>query len=243
MRLIPVLDLQAGVIVRAVGGRREEYQPIVSRLSPSPQPVDVARGFREQYGLTGLYLADLDAIAGTRPAVAVYDAIRSLGCSLWVDAGIRDADMATPLARAGVEGIVAGLETLREPEVLTVLCREWGADRILFSLDTKAGLPLHTSTAWASDVESIAAQAIAVGVRRVIVLDLARVGSAGGTGTEELCARLVCQYPKVEIIAGGGLRDVGDLRRLRSNGIHAALVASGLHNGLLQPADIAEFRD
>ena len=36
MRIIPVLDLMNGVAVRAVGGRRSEYRPLVSRLCATP---------------------------------------------------------------------------------------------------------------------------------------------------------------------------------------------------------------
>ena len=36
MRVIGVLDLKGGVVVRGVAGRRHEYRPIVSPLSPQP---------------------------------------------------------------------------------------------------------------------------------------------------------------------------------------------------------------
>src|SRR5262245_32896730 len=123
MRVIPVLDLKDGQVVRGIAGRRHEYRPVVSRLTPSSQPADVARAFRDHLGLTELYLADLDAIAGAPPALPAYAAVRALGLRLWVDAGVRDLADAEPLAAAGIEGIVAGLETLRGPAALEGLCR------------------------------------------------------------------------------------------------------------------------
>src|SRR5579872_5647704 len=47
MRIVPVLDLLGGVVVRGVGGRRREYRPVVSRLTPSCDPLDVARAFAD----------------------------------------------------------------------------------------------------------------------------------------------------------------------------------------------------
>ncbi|HVK07511.1 MAG TPA: HisA/HisF-related TIM barrel protein, partial [Gemmataceae bacterium] len=91
MRLIPVLDVLHGVVVRGVGGRRNEYRPVVSRLTSSTEPVEVARALIGHVRPAELYLADLDAIQGRPPAFAVYRAIRDLGVSLWVDAGVRDA--------------------------------------------------------------------------------------------------------------------------------------------------------
>src|SRR5205085_4551536 len=85
MRVVPVLDLKGGHVVRGVGGRREEYRPVVSRLTDSSVPVDVATAFRDHLGLSEVYVADLDAIAGAGPALETYAALRDLGCTLWVD--------------------------------------------------------------------------------------------------------------------------------------------------------------
>src|SRR5262249_8714017 len=147
MRVLPVLDLKGGVVVRGVGGRRHEYRPVVSPLSPSPDPLAVAQAFRARFGLTELYLTDLDALAGAAPALPAYAAPRGRGFRLWVDAGVRRAEDAAPLAAAGVEGIVLGLETLAGPGVLAALCRAHGK-RVVFSLDLKDGRPLGDLSGW-----------------------------------------------------------------------------------------------
>jgi phosphoribosylformimino-5-aminoimidazole carboxamide ribotide isomerase len=236
MRVLPVMDLLGGQVVRGVGGRRHEYRPIVSRLTPSCQPLDVALAFQAQLGLTELYLADLDAIAGAPPALAIYAALRNLGLRLWVDAGVREVDQAFPLA-AGIEHLVVGLETVSGAATLAALCQSLG-ERVVFSLDLKNGQPLGETSSWQRpDAEGIAAEAVALGVRRLIVLDLARVGENAGTGTETLCRRLTSAHSGVELVAGGGIRDRADLARLRGCGVTIALVASALHDGRLQPQD------
>jgi len=235
MRILPVLDLQNGLVVRGVGGRRQEYRPVVSRLTSSSRPLDVALAFRAHFGFDELYLADLDAIAGHPPAWDTYASLREAGFRLNVDAGVRTTADAKPLAGAGVEGIVAGLETLTGPEVVRDLCRELGSKRILFSLDLKEGRPLGNLATWyTTEAWPIVERAVHLGVRRVIVLDLARVGGHGGTGTEEFCARLVGEFPGVEMLAGGGVRDEDDLVRLRQAGVKVVLVASALHDGRLR---------
>ena len=242
MRVIPVLDIKSGIVVRGIGGRREEYRPLASRLCGSPQPVDVARAIRQHLGLQEFYLADLDAIGGSAPASAIYADIHSLGCSLWVDAGIRDLDDARALAAAGLEGIIAGLETLLAPDDLESIVQEF-VGGVVFSLDLKAGLPLGEKRTWGTDPAAIAARAVAAGVRRLIVLDLARVGGSGGTGTEDLCSELAIKYPHVEIVAGGGVQNVSDLLRLKQIGVRAALVASALHDGRLGREDLGVVCD
>jgi phosphoribosylformimino-5-aminoimidazole carboxamide ribotide isomerase len=226
MRIVGVLDLKGGAVVRGVAGRREQYRPIVSRLCRSAEPGEVARAMVGAYGLRELYLADLDAIAGSSPAWAVYDVVRRSGASLWIDAGLRTADDGLRLAEAGT--VVAGLETVAGLDVVERLARRLG-DRLVFSLDLRMGRPL----AWGPDPEAVARSVVERGVRRLLVLDLTRVGVGRGTGTEELCARLAAAYPDVEVSAGGGVRGKADLERLAACGVRAALVASALHDGAL----------
>ena len=235
MRILPVLDLMGGVVVRGVAGRRSEYRPVVSRLGPSSRPLHVARAFRTHFGLEELYVADLDAIAGGDPALATYSILKDDGFRLWIDAGVRDGSRVPLLSAA--DSLVVGLETVAGPQVVAAACRTHG-ERVVFSLDLNGGRPLGDTAAWGTTApHEIAARAVAVGVRRLIALDLARVGVGDGTGTEALCARLTAAHPGVEVIAGGGVCGPADLRRLWACGVRTALVASALHDGRLTRAD------
>jgi phosphoribosylformimino-5-aminoimidazole carboxamide ribotide isomerase len=236
MRVIPVLDIKNEVVVRGVGGRRKEYQPIASKLTASCRPMDVARAFRDRLGLAEIYLADLDAIAGETPAWSTYSEIQALGCRLWIDAGVQQVADALGLAGHGILDIVMGLETIAGPEVLGTACRQLGSDRIIFSLDLQDGVPLGRMKNWKGlDPQAIAAEAIGVGIRRLIILDLRRVGMGQGTGTEAICRKVANTYPGVEITAGGGIRDSEDLQRLASFGVTSVLVSSALHTLAISP--------
>jgi phosphoribosylformimino-5-aminoimidazole carboxamide ribotide isomerase len=232
MQLLPVLDVMGGQVVRGIGGRRDQYRPIVSRLTYSTRPLDVARALRAHLGLAELYLADLDAIMGGAPALETYQTLQGEGFRLWVDAGLCDATDARPLAEVEVATIVAGLETLAGPEALERLCQNHGSERVVFSLDLKAGLALGKADAWSSsDPMKLAASAIAIGVRRLLVLDLTHVGMGTGTGTERLCSQLAAAFPDVQLAAGGGVASMEDLDRLAGCGVQDVLVASALHDG------------
>ena len=244
MRIIPVLDLLDGLVVRGVAGRRSEYRPIESRLCDSPSPPAVARALIERFRLPELYIADLDAIAGAEPDWTVYEQLAACGVRLLVDAGVADAQRATNMAqfraaRVPLAGVIAGLESIASPERLAEILFVVGPDRLVFSLDLKQGQSLAVGEAWSGMLPAaIVAAAIDFGVRRLIVLDLADVGVGGGVRTLELCRQLRAAHPHCELIAGGGVRGPADLELMRAAGCDAALVASALHDGRLTQDDV-----
>ncbi len=242
MRIIPVIDLKAGKVVRGVGGRRDEYQPILSRLTNSHEPLAVARTFVERFAPQELYIADLDAIERATPALEAISRIQALGAPLWVDGGVRGAADAQRLVGSGVDRVVCGLETLTGPDDLDEIVAAIGRDRVIFSLDLRAGLLLGNVDRWqaadAADVQSVIELVVRTGIKRVIVLDLARVGMNDGAGTEEICRTMLARHAGVEFFIGGGVRDVRDLMGFETLGIKGALVASALHDGTISPADL-----
>jgi len=240
MRLIPVIDVLHGVVVRGIAGRRSEYRPIVSKLTSSTNPVEVARALIDAVQPRELYLADLDAIQGSSLANDVYRQIYALGVDVWVDAGTADRAGALQIADSGCH-VVAGLETVPGQEVLREIIDAIGSSRVVFSLDLRDGKPLrdwHLSPqpphlGAKGEAERITARAVECGITRMIVLDLARVGIGEGTGTDELCRWIASTYPHVEVIAGGGISTPTDVARLESFGVRGVLVASALHSGSL----------
>lgn len=245
MEVIPVLDLMQGQVVRGAGGRRAEYQPIESEIAANPRPETVAQAFSE-LGLSCAYVADLDAIGGQPPAWDVYRALLDKGFKLFIDSGVGDGARARELAdfRAGlslIDGIIVGLETLPAPKLLPQLSTLLGP-RMVFSLDLRGGQP-QAGEGWGGfSPRDVLDAALDAGVLRFIILDLAEVGSASGVGTEEYVRWLRQRGPHVQITAGGGVRDMGDVQALASWGCDAALVASALHDQWITAADLSTLQ-
>src|SRR3954447_12794014 len=164
VRVVGVIDLKAGTAVHAVRGERERYRPL-------GDPLALARRFR----LEELYVADLDAIAGAGDNDGV---IRALAreARLMVDAGIGEPGRARALLELGVHRVVVGTETLADTDALDRLLPE-----AVLSVDLREGRALSPDPRLAG---LPALDAVAFlhrpGLREVIVLDLARVGSDAG---------------------------------------------------------------
>ncbi|HEX4589908.1 MAG TPA: HisA/HisF-related TIM barrel protein [Gemmataceae bacterium] len=228
MRFLPVLDVQGGIVVRALAGRRSEYRPLVSRLIDSTDPMAVAEAIRHKFDWSDLYVADLDAITayGFAGNTGLYDRFGAAGFRLWLDAGIRETDDADHIS-THADKVVVGLETLRDLAAWREIVVRLGSERTVFSLDLRDGRPLNGP----ADPLVIAEQVIAAGGRHLIVLDLARVGTGQGVGTERLCQELIRRHPGIDVHAGGGICGWEDVRRLEEIGVAGVLLASVLHDG------------
>jgi phosphoribosylformimino-5-aminoimidazole carboxamide ribotide isomerase len=235
MRILPVIDLLGQRVVRGMAGLRSEYRPLTSPLCADAQPATLARSLVDRFGFREAYLADLDAIGGAEPAWSVYSELAAAGLGLWIDAGLGDLDRARDLAAlpsSTATRIIAGLESLPSRALLIELLDAIGRERLVFSLDLQDGRPLARAAEWAGrDALSIGRDALALGVRSMIILDLAAVGMGGGSRTEALARSFRQIDSQAELIGGGGVRWADDLAKLEQAGYDVALVATALHKG------------
>src|SRR5688572_33321290 len=95
MQLIGVVDLKAGRAVHARGGARERYLPVetIAGSRIDGDPLALAHVYVERFGLTTIYVADLDAIARERMNTEVLEGLAAIAPP-WVDAGISSAPLA-----------------------------------------------------------------------------------------------------------------------------------------------------
>jgi phosphoribosylformimino-5-aminoimidazole carboxamide ribotide isomerase len=230
MDVIPVLDLKGGVVVHARMGVRSAYRPIETPLSPSSRPADVARGLLSIHPFTSFYIADLDAIErrGDNDA-AVLDLKKAFpNLVFWVDNGTADLGSAMRWLDAGIGCLVIGSETQRNGELIRHFRHD---ERVVLSLDFRGdafagpAALLGDADAWPADI---------------IVMTLARVGSADGPDMARLAA-IKAKGPGKRVYAAGGVRGADDLVALAQAGISGALVATCLHNGRLTGEQIARL--
>lgn len=228
MRIIPVLDLMGGLVVRGVMGDRAAYRPIVTPLAASADPLAVARGLSALGAFEAFYLADLDAIEGRAPN---HEAVKALctafpQAAFWLDAGVRDAAAARLVLENPQVTVVLGSESVESAGVVAGLA---GEPRVVLSLDYRG-----------EDFIGPAALETDAGLwpRRVIAMTLAKVGSGAGPDLRRL-REIRARAGGRAVFAAGGVRGAADLALLAADGIDGALVASALHDGRLDRATLA----
>ena len=240
MKIRAVIDVKDRLAVRAIAGQRSHYRPLEYDGKPL-NSVALAKRIADRTGIRDLYLADLDAIGGK---AADWEAIRQIAAtsgSLWFDTGIGSPEQLEVVAEhldslPPATVAIMGLESLLDVRFLVRALDAFGADQICFSLDLHAGKPVTGITGWRelSPVD-IAMEVIEQGVRKMIVLDLAAVGTGAGCPTVGLCETIRQRSQSIlppgeslEIVTGGGIRGMDDVRQLENAKVDQALVATAL---------------
>ena len=251
--IIPVLDLMIGQIVLAAGGNRDEYRPVATRLTQSSRPLDVAKAMHLQTGCEWMYLADIDSFAGAQPGWNVYNELLDHGFGLWIDANWLAGDHAhwigdRILHRERLQLIIS-TETMSSEtdfEQLGKLIAD--GHRLVFSLDKRHDSIITRPGGLSSCTPlEMVHRAHQQGVRDLIILDLASVGTMQGVShsnpfhesLENLLREIHQELPDMGTATGGGVRDAADAQAILDLGCQHVLVASAIHECRFTPDDVA----
>ena len=226
-RVIPCVDIQSGRAVRLYEGDPDQETIYFE------SPLEAALHW-QNLGATLLHLVDLDAATGrgqNREIIAQICARVSVPVE--VGGGIRDFESAQRLLESGVSRVVIGTAAVKTPELVSELLERYGPEKIVVSLDARDGYVAVSGWAQGSSV-TIAAmtrEMTARGLRTLIFTDVTRDGTLRGLNAE-LMAR-VRDLWKGELMVGGGVANVQDVRLLEGLHIEGAIVGRALYEGTL----------
>jgi phosphoribosylformimino-5-aminoimidazole carboxamide ribotide isomerase len=241
VKVIPVIDIRQGVAVHARRGERADYRPIRSLLIPGADPVALLRAYRTSLGSRSVYVADLDAISGDGDNLEVVAAMseREPGLELLVDAGVRSVSGARALLRSGAGKVVFASESLARLDDASRPFEKLGPGRAVFSIDLRnRRVVWRRGSSESTDPCEVAARLPSVGFLDAIILELERIGTGGGPDAT-FVRRLRRAAPGVRLIVGGGIRTLDDILHLKRAGAAGVLLATALHDGMINRADLA----
>lgn len=227
-KLVGVIDVMDGKAVHAIAGQRAKYQPVSFCRG------DVLRlaGYYAEIGLRHLYIADLNALRGKEIQWAWIEQLAKLTfASMMVDIG---------WCRIRLDALVRLKQFVQHfPNlnwiIATESCEDFGCfdamldstapNHIVLSLDFANGAFLNQTQAWDDWVK----HALSQSVDKVIVLDVAAVGTASGGSTHALVRLVKNNWPSLQLYSGGGVRNELDVTTLLEAGCDGVLVATSLY--------------
>ena len=241
MRLIPVLDIRRGIAVHAQRGDRKRYGPVHSCLTSSADPLVLLEKLHTALGCDEVYVADLDVLEQTGDNLNLLTALatRVGELQLLVDAGVRSIADARRLLDMNVARVILASEASAGPHQVAEIGHAVGLENVVCSLDLRERLVV-----WGTQASPLQSPDDALaflgdsGIRSVIILEMDRIGAETGVDGHFL-APLIRRHAGMEILVGGGVRDVQDLLILQDIGAAGALVATAIHRGTLSRDDLA----
>ncbi len=243
MRIIPAIDLQGGKCVRLYQG------DFAQTTVYSDNPIAIAEQFAA-LAATDLHIVDLD---GARTGAQVNrDIIANIAAktdmSVQVGGGIRDKASVQAWLDSGVARCVIGSLAITEPDAVKSWLVQFGGDHIVLAMDVDiddSGVPLVTTHGWTTPSNTSVFECIedyeSLGLRHVLCTDVSRDGAMAGPNFE-LYEQILGRFPKLQLQASGGVRDIRDLEELRGKGLPAAITGRALLDGKITAEEIGSFR-
>lgn len=231
MIIFPAIDIKDGKCVRLVRGEFGTASKVAE------DALYTAQSFRRD-GAKWLHMVDLDgARGGGGPNRSlILEVARSSGLKTEIGGGIRSlADVEQCLA-GGASRVVLGSAALESPSLAATAAREYG-DRIAVGIDARDGfVSTHGWTETSKTQFSTFARAMeAAGISTLIFTDISRDGTLSGPAFDRLAE--LKRAVGTDIVASGGVRDVGHIRRLAAMGLYGAICGKSLYSGTLRLAD------
>ena len=227
VRVIPCLDVDAGRVVKGV-----QFVDLVD----AGDPVELAARYDAE-GADEVVFLDITASADARHTIVdvATRVAERVFIPFTVGGGVRSADDARRLLRAGADKVGVNTAAVARPELISEISREFGAQSVVVAIDAR-GVPdgryeVYTHggrTPTGVDAVAWAAECERRGAGEILLTSMDRDGTRDGYDLELTAA--VTSSVGVPVIASGG---VGTLDHLvagaRHGGADAVLAASIFH--------------
>jgi imidazole glycerol-phosphate synthase subunit HisF len=232
-RVIPCLDVTGGRVVKGTN---------FVDLRDAGDPVELAARYDVE-GADELVFLDITASSDARDTTVemVYQVAEQVYIPFTVGGGIRTADDARRMLRAGADKVSVNTAAVERPELIAEIADEFGIQCVVCAIDAKARddadpsrgfeVYLHGGrTSTGIDAEEWAVRAAELGAGEILLTSMDRDGTK--IGFDLVLTRAIADTVNVPVIASGG---VGTLQHLVDGvvegGADAVLAASIFHFG------------
>jgi len=237
MLIIPAIDLIDGKCVRLTQG---DY---TQKKIYNEHPLEVAKAF-ESAGITHLHLVDLDGARAQH--IVNYNVLERLATqtNLKIDFGgglKSDKDIYIAF-ESGAQQITGGTVAVKNPEVFIGWIEKYSGEKIILGADVKE--QKIAVQGWEETSELDLFEFVEAyqqkGVQSVICTDIAKDGMLAGASAD-LYKELIDRFPKLKIIASGGVSNLADLEQLVDIGCYGAIVGKAIYENRISLNDLRKF--
>ncbi|HCC35763.1 MAG TPA: 1-(5-phosphoribosyl)-5-[(5-phosphoribosylamino)methylideneamino]imidazole-4-carboxamide isomerase [Ruminococcaceae bacterium] len=227
MVILPAIDIKDGDCVRLYKGAFDTVERVAEDY------METARGF-EAAGAEWLHMVDLDGALYGEPRNKEIFIETAAGTALRVEVGggIRDMKTAEEYLSAGIARVILGSAAVNSPEFVKEALKEYGG-RVAIGIDAKDEMVM--AQGWISDSKihyiELAKRMRELGAEYIIYTDISKDGTLAGPNTAQLEA--LSGAVDCDIIASGGIKEIGDIKALKALGVYGAICGKSIYKGTL----------
>ena len=165
--------------------------------------------------------------------LAILESIAS-NTSLQIDfgGGVRSSTDLKMVFDAGASQVTGGSVAVKDPLLFEAWLEEFGAEKIILGADVRDGKVAISGWQERSEwkLNDFIEHFSQKGVQQVICTDVGRDGLLQGPAIE-LYAELTRYFPRLSIIASGGVSNLSDLEELARTGVTGVIVGKAIYEG------------
>ena len=237
IEIIPAIDIIDGKCVRLTQG---DYE---TKKVYNEDPVEVAK-MMEAHGIRRLHTVDLDGARSQH--IVNYKTIERIAdhTSLVIDfgGGIKsDEDIDIAFA-SGATMVTIGSVAVKNPELFGTWLEKYNDNKIILGADVKNGR--ISINGWKEEGEDelmpFLHKYVSKGVDNVLCTDISKDGMLKGPSVE-LYESVMKEFPRLNLIASGGISRIEDIDRLDAAGIPSVVFGKAIYEGRIKMEELEKY--
>lgn len=238
IELIPAIDIINGQCVRLTNGDYDQKTVYGS-------PLDMALEF-ERIGYRRLHVVDLDGAKSKHIVNSSVLSQISTETNLTVDfgGGIKTDEDIEIAFNHGASMVTIGSIAVTEPERFMGWLEKYGAERIILGADVRNGK--ISINGWkedsTEDLLPFLKKYIDAGVNKVLCTEISKDGTLAGPAID-LYKQVMAAYPKLHLIASGGVSSIDDIKALDAAGIPAVVFGKAIYEGKINLQELWDWQN
>ena len=237
IEIIPAIDIIEGKCVRLTQG---DY---AKKKIYNEDTLEVALEF-EDAGIKRLHLVDLEgAKKGSVVNWKVLEKIASK-TKLVIDfgGGIKSDKDIQAVFNSGAAYASIGSVAVKAPEILDAWILKYGGEKILLGADVRdekisiSGWLENTDITLFDFIKNFSAK----GIKKFFCTDISKDGLMQGPSTE-LYKKVIAEFPKINLIASGGVSNIDDVHKLNEIGCSGVIIGKAIYEGSIELNQLKPF--
>ena len=237
IELIPAIDIINGQCVRLTKGDYDQK-------TVYGHPLEMAQEF-ERIGYHRLHVVDLD---GAKSKHIVNDSVLSqitTETKLTVDfgGGIKTDEDIEDAFRCGASMVTIGSIAVTDPKRFMGWLKKYGSEHIILGADVRNGR--ISINGWKEDSTEgllpFLKKYVEAGVSKVLCTEISKDGTLAGPAID-LYKKVMEAYPKLHLIASGGVSSIDDIKALDAAGIPAVVFGKAIYEGKIDLRELISFK-